>query len=337
MYVRGVTNNRGENEKAKNNEDYWIQQKIIVQRFYMKNKPIYVEIPIKASIDEVWRMTQTPELHEQWDLRFSSITYLPKKLEDEPQSFLYETNVGFGIKVMGWGKSVGTHNKQDGTRTSSLHFGTAQKISPIKEGKGYWRYIPTNNGTTFLTQYDYDMRNGLFGKLLDFFFRPIMGWGTALSFDVLKRWIEKGELPRTQYLRFFCNSLLTFLFSFVWFYHGLIPKIITSHPVEISMLSSLTSFEGTNAITFLRIIGVIEILFGLVWLFYRKKRHLFTLQIMVFPVLTMISLIASPSIWTNPFNPVTFNLCLWTLSLVGFLLAKDLPTSISCKRSRKVG
>jgi hypothetical protein len=302
----------------------------------MGNKPIYVELPIEADIDEVWKMTQTPTLHEQWDMRFSSITYLPKKTADEPQSFIYETRIGFGICVSGWGKSVGIHNKTDGSRTSSLHFGTEQKISPIIEGKGYWKYIPNRSGTTFLTQYDYQMRNGMFGHFVDFFFRPIMGWGTALSFDVLKRWIEKGELPRIQYLRFFSSSLLTFLFFFVWFYQGLVPKILAEHPVELSMLSSLTSLEGTNAVVFLKLVGVIEILFGLVWLFYKKKRYLLAFQIILFPVLMISSLLADPVIGTHPFNPVTFNLSLLILSLVGFLLAKDLPTSTSCRRTRKV-
>lgn len=45
----------------------------------MKPKPIYVEVPIKTDIEDVWNTSQTPELHEQWDLRFSSITYLPKE------------------------------------------------------------------------------------------------------------------------------------------------------------------------------------------------------------------------------------------------------------------
>ncbi|KMJ57167.1 hypothetical protein AB685_17300 [Bacillus sp. LL01] len=300
-----------------------------------KTNPIYVEIPIKAPIDDVWEKTQNPKLHEQWDLRFSSITYLPKETEDSPQSFLYETNIGCGVKVAGWGKSIGTHDKKDGSKTSSLHFGTDQKISPISEGKGYWRYIPTTNGITFLTQYDYDVRYGWFGRLLDFFFRPVMGWGTALSFDVLKRWVEKGETPRTQYVRFFSTVAMTMLFFFVWLYQGLVPKIIAQHPEEVAMLASLTSVEGTAATKAVGIIGILEILFGVVWLLYRKKRHLFALQIIAFPVLMVSALIASSTIATHPFNPVTFNASLWVLSLIGFLLAKDVPTAASCKRKRK--
>lgn len=296
----------------------------------MEGKPIYVEIPIAANADKVWEMTQIPEYHEQWDHRFSSITYLPKKYEDEPQSFLYETKIGLGLKVAGWGKSIGTHNKTDGSKTSSLHFGTEQKISPIREGKGYWQYIPKENETIFLTQYDYDVRYGSFGRLLDILFRPLMGWATALSFDVLKRWIEKGEMPRTQYLRFFSMAGITMLFFFIWFYQGLVPKIIAKHPEEISMLSSIQGGEKLVGI-----IGGLEILFAMVWLIYRKKKHLLALQIFVFPTLTIAAYMAHPPIVMHPFNPVTFNASLWVLSILGYFLSEDLPSATSCMRSRK--
>lgn len=308
---------------------------LLIEVTFMQAKPIYVEIPIQATIDEVWEMTQNPELHEQWDLRFSSITYLPKNSNDEPQSFLYETKLGCGVKVAGWGKSIGMHSKKDGTKTSSLHFGTDQKISPISEGKGYWQYIPTNKGTKFLTQYDYDVRFGSFGRLLDLVFRPVMGWATALSFDVLKRWIEKGELPRIQYIRLFMNVIVTMLFFFVWLYHGLVPKIIIKSPEEVSMLSSLTSLEGTAVIKGVGIIGILEVLFAGVWVLYRKKRHLHALQIIAFPILTISVLIASPSLSLHPFNPVTLNASLWILSIIGFLISRDLPSATSCKRTRK--
>lgn len=45
----------------------------------MSRKPIYVEIDIQAPIEKAWDYTQNPHLHEQWDLRFTSITYIPKK------------------------------------------------------------------------------------------------------------------------------------------------------------------------------------------------------------------------------------------------------------------
>src|SRR6266480_3729964 len=59
---------------------------------------IYVEIPIRASIDELWEKTQNPQLHQRWDLRFTQIEYLPRQ-GDEPQRFLYRTRIGFGLKI----------------------------------------------------------------------------------------------------------------------------------------------------------------------------------------------------------------------------------------------
>src|SRR5712691_5848194 len=41
---------------------------------------IYVEILIRAPMDALWAHTQTPELHERWDLRFSEIAYVPRSM-----------------------------------------------------------------------------------------------------------------------------------------------------------------------------------------------------------------------------------------------------------------
>jgi hypothetical protein len=58
---------------------------------------IYVEINIQDNLDHVWLLTQDPALHERWDLRFSRIHYLPRSSSAEPQHFLYETRIGFGL------------------------------------------------------------------------------------------------------------------------------------------------------------------------------------------------------------------------------------------------
>lgn len=55
----------------------------------MKRRPIYVENNIITDMDSLWAKTQMPDQHEQWDLRFSTITYLDKEIEDDPQRFLY--------------------------------------------------------------------------------------------------------------------------------------------------------------------------------------------------------------------------------------------------------
>ena len=300
----------------------------------MKKKPIYVEISIRAGIDKVWDASQKPDMHEQWDLRFSSITYLPK-VDEKPQEFVYTRTVGPFIQVEGWGQSVGSSLKEDGTRSSSLHFGTDQWISPIREGRGYWKYEPQEDSVKFLTQYDYDVNFGKTGEIVDkTIFRPIIGWATSLSFDVLKRWLEQGETPRSQYMRFFSAHLLTLLFAFIWMYQGLVPKIISMHPEERAMTRSALSLSENDITTAVLIIGIVEVLFGIAWLVYRRKQHLFIMQLIVFPLLTIAAVIAIPSTAIHPFNPVTFNLSLIVLSMIGLLISKDVPSATSCKRKR---
>ncbi|WKA56571.1 DoxX-like family protein [Planococcus shixiaomingii] len=300
----------------------------------MAGKPIYVEIEILDEIEKVWAYSQNPKLHEQWDLRFSSITYNTKLPEEEVQTFTYSTKVMPGIQVSGWGKSKGTHEKKSGEKTSALHFGTEQLLSPIAEGKGYWKYIPHKEGTTFLTQYNYDVRFGFVGKLVDRLFRPVMGWGTALSFDVLKRWIEAGESPKTQYRRFFAFYAICFLFSFVWLYQGLVPKVYMQHPLEISMLTQLSPLNNAQASTAIIWIGIAEMLFACCWLIPKLQKHLLQLQVIIFPFLTLSALVAAPAVATAPFNVITLNVSLWILSIIGLLLYEQLPTAKSCKRKR---
>ncbi|SOC42665.1 DoxX-like family protein [Ureibacillus acetophenoni] len=300
----------------------------------MESKPVYVEIDINTEMDKLWTATQTPNLHEKWDLRFSSITYLPKK-GNNPQHFSYKRTLVFGKSIEGWGITIGSHDGKNGERTSSLHFGTDDVLSPIKEGRGYWKYLPNDNSITFLTQYDYDVNFGKFGQMVDrLIFRPLIGWGTALSFDVLKRWIEKEETPFSQYVRFFLGWMITFLVSFVWIYHGLIPKLIFKHPDEVFMLTNVVPLSYDVAYWIVMFAGISEIILGVLFLLYRNKRVLFRLQIIIFPLLTITAIMADPSTLTQPFNPLTFNLSLFVLSIAGFVLTKDLPTASSCKRKR---
>jgi hypothetical protein len=157
--------------------------------------PIYVEILIRAPLEEVWRVTQRPDLHQRWDLRFSRIEYL-HRAAGQPQRFLYATRLGFGLEIRGEGESAGSKEPADGSRTSALTFGSDDPRSLISTGSGYWRYVPTAQGTRFITRYDYDTRFGAAGRLLDrLLFRPLLGWATAWSFDRLRLWLEDGVTP----------------------------------------------------------------------------------------------------------------------------------------------
>ncbi|MFC7686995.1 DoxX-like family protein [Ureibacillus sp. GCM10028918] len=133
---------------------------------------------------------------------------------------------------------------------------------------------------------------------------------------------------------FFVSWFFTVLFCFIWIYHGLIPKLIYTHPEEISMVKNLIPFSYDQAYWIVKVIGVIEVILGLFWLLHKKKRNLFGLQIIVFPVLAITAILANPSSLSHPFNPLTFNISLLFISLIGFFMSKDVPSATTCKRKR---
>lgn len=155
---------------------------------------IYVESEIAAPIDEVWRRTQDPGLHQRWDVRFTSIDGLDDP-GDGPRRFRYVTSIGPGLHIDGWGRTARERRRPDGTASSTLEFGSDHPFSLIAHGAGFWRYVPTARGVRFLTRFDYTVRWGRAGRLLDRAFRPLFGWGTAWSFDRLRLWIERGICP----------------------------------------------------------------------------------------------------------------------------------------------
>jgi hypothetical protein len=167
----------------------------------MALKGIYVERFIRTDLDRLWEYTQDPSLHERWDMRFSSITYLPRASDREPQRFLYATRIGFGVRIVGESESIGDVTADNGSRTSRLKFWSDSMLSLIREGSGYWRYIPGDGGIRFLTYYDYSTRFGAAGYLVDLIFRPLIGWATARSFDTLALWLEEGVAPERAGLR----------------------------------------------------------------------------------------------------------------------------------------
>ena len=155
----------------------------------MGARGIYVETTIRASIDELWNATQDPEQHVRWDVRFSRITPT-ERTPDGAERFVYERRTPVHT-VRGEGVSIGEVVRADGTRTSALRFGTADRLSPLRDGRGYWRYEPVADGIRFSTGYDYVPGWGLFDVVV----RPLVGWATAWSFDRLRIWLETGVGP----------------------------------------------------------------------------------------------------------------------------------------------
>lgn len=291
---------------------------------------IYVEIQIRGTMEELWHCTQTPDQHARWDLRFTDIEYLPRASETEPQQFLYATRIGFGLAVQGRGETVGECDRADGQRTSSLKFWSGDPKSLIREGAGYWQYVPTIDGLRFLTSYDYRVRFGAIGRCFDrLVFRPLIGWATAWSFDCLRLWIEKGIQPEVSRLYSLIHLIARVAVAAVWIYQGAVPKLLGLQSDELTLMQQAGIGPVYVALAVLTL-GWLEVLFGTVMLLMFRQRWHFVLTIVLMILATIGVAVWSPKVLGNAFNPVSLNLLMATVSLIGLLVSRDLPTAQTC-------
>jgi uncharacterized membrane protein YphA (DoxX/SURF4 family) len=289
---------------------------------------IYVEIRIQAPLEEVWRRTQEPQLHQRWDLRFSRIEYLPRPDLAEPQRFLYETRIGFGLHIRGTGESIAQRSSAGGDTISSLRFASADPKSLIESGSGYWRYVPTDTGLRFLTWYDYKVRFGAVGRAIDrTVFRPLMGWATAWSFDCLRLWAEERQIPESSIALSLIHTVTRVALAVIWIWHGLVPKLLYRQADERIMLA-----QAHLPRALLPWIGIAEILFGVTMLLAWHRRVLFPINVAVMLLATAAVMVNSRMYVTAAFNPVTLNLSVIVLAVIGSLASRCLPSARRCLR-----
>jgi hypothetical protein len=289
---------------------------------------IYVEILIRGDIDELWKYTQQPELHESWDLRFTKIHYLPRASDSQPQRFNYTTRIGFGLQIIGQGESTGSREEATGRRTSALKFWSADPKSLIEEGSGYWQYIPTEGGVRFLTWYDYQTRFGAVGRALDsILFRPMIGWATAWSFDRLRMRLEQGLDPRVTFRLSAIHATSRLVVALIWLWQGLVPKLLFNHADERAMMAA-----SHMNLALLPIVGLLEIAMAACAILTWRRRSFFLFNIFAMVAALANVAIVSPSYLVAAFNPVTLNMAMIALSLVGYIAAAEIPSASRCLR-----
>jgi uncharacterized membrane protein YphA (DoxX/SURF4 family) len=293
---------------------------------------IYVEILVRAPMDALWSHTQTPALHEKWDLRFSQIDYLPRDSETEPQRFRYATRIGFGFQVAGEGESVGARNAADGSRSSALKFGSSHPLSIIREGTGYWKYIPTADGILFLTWYDYRTRFGAAGASFDrLVFRPLIGWATAWSFDRLRMWLEKGVEPAQAMRQTLVHSVARVGLALIFAYQGLVPKLLGRHPDELAMLGDAGITDDVRGLA-LTGVGIAELVLAAALLLAWRRKWPSSLCLALMVLATAAVAVNSPHYFGAAFNPFALNVAVACLATVDLLVISGLPSAARCRR-----
>lgn len=294
-------------------------------------KSIYVESWIAAPVEDLWTCTQVPALHQRWDVRFRTIDYLPCA-DGEPQQFRYATTVAPGLSVEGHGETIGERHRPDGTAYSALEFWSDHRLSLIRRGSGFWRYVPIEGGVRFLTRFDYTVRWGIAGRFLDRLFRPLFGWGTAWSFDRLRLWVEEGVPPERSRDQSLAHAIAVVSVAFVWVYHGLVPKVLAPGSGELDLLTQAAPFLGNPGRTLLGI-GLLEVAFGIAVLVWWRQRWPYVATLVAMPLFTLGALAGDYSAFVRPFNPVTLNLALMSLAAIALVTADGLPTARNTLRS----
>jgi hypothetical protein len=290
-----------------------------------RRRPIYVEARINAPIERVWDATQDPDQHQRWDLRFGTISYLPR-CDGEPQRFTYATRVAPGVTVAGTGESLGERDRPDGTRYSGLKFWADDRRSNIDAGSGYWRYIPTDHGVRFLTRYDYRPRWGRVGELIDrWAFRPIFGWATSWSFDRLRLWLEDGIPPEHARNQAVAHAVAVGGLAGVFAYQGVVPKVWKLGTGEVSIWEGL-GLPHRQATRVVRGVGAIEAAFAVVTVARSNKRWPFVIALAAMPTLGIGAAKADRSILTKAFNPGSLGLAVAALAGVALATNEGRPS-----------
>ena len=131
--------------------------------------------------------------------------------------------------------------------------------------------MPTADGIRFITGYDYSVRFGLIGKIVDrILFRPLLGWATAWSFDRLRLWLEQGLDSSASLRQSLINVIVRITLAFVFIYQGLVPKLIQHHTDELIMLRN-TGVAGDLLPTVVALVGMAEVLYGLLILLTLRR------------------------------------------------------------------
>jgi hypothetical protein len=155
-------------------------------------RKIVVEAIIPAPVEVVWKRSQDPEQHTAWDIRFNHIGYLDETDERGYHRMDYRTNIVFGITIQGYGRYLTNAEHSH----SSFEFDSGDWKSLIRNGRGIWLYRPCAEGTLFKTVYDYDVRYGWIGSVLDaLIFRSLLQLATEWGFETLRQGCAGDEEP----------------------------------------------------------------------------------------------------------------------------------------------
>lgn len=109
------------------------------------------------------------------------------------------------------------------------------------------------------------------------------------------------------------STLARLCVAFVWFYHGLVPKLLGPDAIELQMNQALgLNLQQATQLAFAA--GIMEIMLALaICIFWRRHWPLWLSIIGILGLLLFVG-IMQPTLLAGSFNPLTMNLCTAALS-----------------------
>jgi hypothetical protein len=109
---------------------------------------------------------------------------------------------------------------------------------------------------------------------------------------------------------------VTLAVVFLW--HGLVPKLLFRHADELALLRD-SGLSAAAAVRVVTIVGVAEVVFAVALLLAWRVRALLLLAAAAMLAITPGILIGSPRFIPAAFTPVTLNLCVAALGIIGWI------------------
>ncbi|MBQ4891084.1 DoxX-like family protein [Shewanella sp. MMG014] len=111
------------------------------------------------------------------------------------------------------------------------------------------------------------------------------------------------------------DQIARYIIGFSWLYHGIFPKLLHIAPLEKAMTASL-GFSDEISYFITKAAGIGELIFGLIFIIFYKKRTVVMLNIAGLIGLLFFVAVLQPQLLVGAFNPVTTNIPLIGLSFI---------------------
>ncbi len=110
-------------------------------------------------------------------------------------------------------------------------------------------------------------------------------------------------------------QLCRWTIGFVWIYHGLATKLLSTAPIEY-YLSSQLGFSESGTLWFMNICGAYELAFGIGFIYFYRNRLVIFFNILTMMLLIVMVAFLDVRFLIEGFNPVSTNVPIIALSLI---------------------